>query len=354
MATAALLWVLLSALQEAPTHTVTFRLKAPEAKVVEVVPWGVQYRMANGLADRRVLMVKGADGTWTVTVSGAQPGFHYYFLNVDGAEMSDPASPPYFGWGQWTSGVEIPEPGADWYDEKDVPHGHVRHLTLREKTTGKPQRLVVYTPPGYDRGGRYPVLYLQHGRGESELGWTVQGRANLILDNLSAEKKPRPMIVVMANGQTFADNDPGRAVAEFPAFLIQQVIPFVEREFRTLSGPKNRAVAGLSMGGWQALEPGLPRPDLFAWVGAMSGGSLGNPERDYSGALRDPQRLNRGLRLLYLSQGRQDSTRDRATQLREHLAKIGVKSVYFECEGFHEWQTWRKALRDFAPRLFRE
>ncbi len=323
-----------------------FRIKAPNAQKVELVPAGVQYGGTNGLGNRPFPMAKSADGVWTVTVEGAQPGFHYYFFNVDGAEVPDPEAKPYFGWGRWTSGVEVPGPDSDWYHEQAVPHGQVRLVSIPARDGKRFWPARVYTPPGYEKGGRYPVLYLQHGRGENESGWTQQGRANLILDNLLAAGKVKPMIVVMCHGQALSD-DVDEAMDRFPGFLTGEAIPFVEGEFRTLKGAGNRAIAGLSMGGWQALATGLPRPDVFGYVGAMSGGSLGEVERGY------PAAHLRKFRLIYLSQGAEDSTRERALTLRDHLAKAGAKVEYFECPGYHEWQTWRLALRNLAPRLFR-
>ena len=177
---------------------VTFRLKAPEAKSVKVQPGGADSGLGKGPYD----MQRSDDGNWTVTTPRAVPGFHYYWLVVDGVAMNDPGSETFFGYGKPTSGVEVPEPGADYYDVKDVPHGEVRSLWYHSKVTGAVRRAMVYTPPGYDAdaGTRYPVLYLQHGAGEDERGWTTQGRANFILDNLIAAGAAAPMIVVMDNG----------------------------------------------------------------------------------------------------------------------------------------------------------
>ncbi len=177
---------------------ITFRLKAPDAKSVKVQPGGAD----NGLGKGPYEMERSDDGTWTVITPPAVPGFHYYWFVVDGVAVNDPGSETYFGYGKATSGVEVPEPGVDFYDAKEVPHGEVRALWYHSKVTSSPRRALVYTPPGYDAdaGKRYPVLYLQHGAGEDERGWTNQGRANFILDNLIAAKKAVPMIIVMDNG----------------------------------------------------------------------------------------------------------------------------------------------------------
>src|SRR5215469_533312 len=180
-----------------PDRRVTFRLRAPDAKGVKVQPGGAD----NGLGKGPYEMERSDDGNWTVTIPPAVPGFHYYWLVVDGVAVNDPGSETFFGYGKPTSGVEVPEKGVDFYDAKDVPHGEVRAFWYHSRVTGKPRRAFVYTPPGYDAGkGRYPVLYLQHGAGEDERGWTTQGRANFILDNLIAAGRARPMLVVMDRG----------------------------------------------------------------------------------------------------------------------------------------------------------
>ena len=191
-----------------PDGRVTFRLKAPDARKVQAQPGGAD----NGLGKGPFDMERGDDGTWSVTTPPAVPGFHYYWLVVDGVAVNDPGSETFFGYGKPTSGVEVPEKGVDFYDINEVPHGEVRALWYHSKVTGKARRAFVYTPPGYDAAGgtRYPVLYLQHGAGEDERGWTAQGRANFILDNLIAAKNAKPMIVVMDNGYADRVGQPAR------------------------------------------------------------------------------------------------------------------------------------------------
>jgi len=336
---------------------VTFRLKAPEARTVVLQPGGDD----NGLGRGPFAMEKSPDGTWTVTTPPAVPGFHYYWFVVDGLNVNDPGSETFFGWGRPTSGIEIPEKGVDFYDAKDVPHGEVRELWYHSKVTGALRRALVYTPPGYDKtDARYPVLYLQHGAGEDERGWTRQGRAGFILDNLIAEGKAKPMIVAMDNG--YADpsggaerSSPRRSL--FADVLIEELIPKIDASYRTIADRDHRALAGLSMGSRQALEIGLAHPDLFAHVGAFSPPPFRGFDVDtaYGGIFRDAEAFNARFHVLYLSAGTAEERF--LTQLRElHalLEKAGVRHVAFESQGTaHEWQTWRRSLHDFAPRLFR-
>jgi enterochelin esterase-like enzyme len=347
---------------------VSFRLKAPDAKKVQVQPGGAD----NGLGKGPYDMERSMDGTWTVTTPPAVPGFHYYWLVVDGVAVNDPGSETFFGYGRETSGVEVPEQGVDFYDAKDVPHGEVRALWYHSKVTGKARRAFVYTPPGYDAAAdtRYPVLYLQHGAGEDERGWTTQGRANFILDKLIAARKARPMIVVMDNG--YADRAPEAGAApagerpspfrfDFRAFeevLTGELIPKVDGAYRTRTDRDHRALAGLSMGGMQALQIGLNHLELFATIGSFSGPPLGgfDVKTSYNGAFRDPVAFNKKVHLLWLGAGTAEE-RFAASVKAVHTAldRAGVQHVVFESPGTaHEWQTWRRSLLDFAPRLFRD
>jgi enterochelin esterase-like enzyme len=347
---------------------VSFRLKAPDAKKVQVQPGGAD----NGLGKGPYDMERGADGTWAVTTPAAVPGFHYYWLVVDGVAVNDPGSETFFGYGRQTSGVEVPEKGADYYEAKEVPHGEVRALWYHSKVTGKARRAFVYTPPGYDAAAdtRYPVLYLQHGAGEDERGWTTQGRANFILDNLLAAKKAKPMIVVMDNGyadrRTPAGPAPGAERPapvrfDFRAFeevVLSELIPQVDGAYRTHADRDHRALAGLSMGGMQALQIGLNHLDQLAYVGSFSGPPLGgfDVKTSYNGAFGDAAAFNRKVRLLWLGAGTgEEPFAARMQAMHGALDKAGVKHVVFESRGTsHEWQTWRRSLHDFAPRLFQD
>jgi enterochelin esterase family protein len=337
--------------------TVTFRVTAPSAKHVQVAPRGT----GNGLGDKPLDLTRDERGAWTVRTT-VRPGFHYYQLVVDGFACNDPASRTYFGWGQESSGLEVPDPALDFYSFREVPHGQVRVCTYFARATATPRQAYVYTPPGYDEqpARRYPVLYLQHGAGESERGWTEQGKANLILDNLIAANKAVPMLVVMENG--YADpagqtaNPADRSQSEgFSNLVVKDLIPFIDGSFRTLADREHRAIAGLSMGGGQAMRTGLGHLDLFAWVGTFSGALRDfHIESSYGGVFRDAAAANRQLRLLWIGCGTEDRLIQSAREIHQLLTQQQVQHVWYEIPGAHEWQVWRKHLDDFAPRLFRQ
>jgi enterochelin esterase family protein len=333
---------------------VTFQVKAPEARKVQVRPGGDD----NGLGKGPIDMVRGEGGVWTVTTPPAVPGFHYYWFLLDGVAVNDPSSETYFGWGRQTSGIEVPQKGVDFYEVKPVPHGEVRAVWYHSRITNAWRRAYVYTPPDYDTatGTRYPVLYLQHGAGEDERGWTTQGRLPFILDNLLAAGKARPMLVVMDNGYATRAGPPS-PVNAFGDVLLNELIPFIDSRYRTLADREHRALAGLSMGGGQALQVGLTNLDKFAYVGAFS-----SPLRNldlktaYGGVFSDAPGFNKKVRLLWLGAGTAEERFHSAVKtFHEALSGAGVKSVFVASPGTsHEWQTWRNALHDFAPRLFRD
>jgi enterochelin esterase-like enzyme len=355
-----------------PDRRVTFRLDAPDAQKVQVLPGG----MDNGLGKGPFDMMRDDEDVWTVTTPPAVPGFHYYWLLVDGVAVNDPCSETYFGYGRQTSGVEVPEEGVDFYDPKDVPHGEVRARWYHSAITGTWRRAHVYTPPGYDAdtSTRYPVLYLQHGAGENETSWTKQGRANFILDNLIAAGEARPMIVVMDEGYaTRAGEDPvplsrrggvidrqalHRRFETFEAVVIEELIPTIDAAYRTISDRKHRGLAGLSMGGAQTLHISLGHLDTFAYIGALSGAPLGDfdAQTAYNGVFSDPAAFNEKVRLLWLGAGTAEPRAYRRVQsMHEALDALGVKHDVFISHGTsHEWQTWRRSLNAFAPLLFRD
>jgi enterochelin esterase family protein len=352
---------------------VQVRVKAPAATSVKLNFW----------SGPKLDMARQPDGTWLATTPPLVPGFHYYTLQIDGADVSDPNTHAYFGGGRPASGVEVPEPGSTYYSAQDVPHGQVREVWYFSKVTGSWRHALVYTPPKYDDqpSARFPVLYLQHGAGENETGWTRQGRANFILDNLLAEGKCKPMIVVMAYGyaaragQPFPDfmSKPWGSpemlkgmqdmVSTFEDDVTQALIPFIDANFRTLSDRDHRAMAGLSMGGMQTYQITLDHLDLFSYIGGFSGAGgmlvMGNhkldPKTDYNGVMADPAAFARRVHLLWLGVGTAEPERLRTglQQLHASLNEAGIQHVFYESPGTdHEWQTWRRDLKDFAPRLF--
>lgn len=333
---------------------VTFRVTAPGAQKVQVVPGGND----NGLGTGPFEMKRDERGVWTVTTPPAVPGFHYYWLQVDGFACNDPGTQTYFGWNKECSGIDVPDKALSFYDVKDVPHGDVRAHWYYSKTTGTWRRAMVYTPPGYgqDPQARYPVLYLQHGAGESERGWTAQGRANFILDNLIAEKKARPMIIVMENGMVARKAGGGPAArspapwpdnAAFAGLVVNDLVPMIDATYGTLPERTQRAIAGLSMGAGQAMQIGFGNLDKFAYIGAFSGGGMGK----VAPKSHDPKPL-----LVWMGAGSAEPRHlGPGKTAIEALNKAGIKAVWFEAPGTsHEWQTWRKCLYDFAPRLFRQ
>jgi enterochelin esterase-like enzyme len=290
---------------------------------------------------------------------------------MDGVVVNDPASETYFGYGKPTSGVEVPEKGVDFYDAKEVPHGEVRVRWYRSGVTGQFRRAYVYTPPDYDVRSvtRYPVLYLQHGAGEDERGWSTQGRMNFILDNLIAAGKAKPMIVVMERGYATLPGTSaapsgrgsrmggGRGGSVFGDVVLKDLMPLVDSAYRTIPDREHRAIAGLSMGGGQALQIGLTNLDTFAYIGGFSAAAFRfDAKTSYGGAFNDSAAFNKNVRLFYLHAGTDERQFHKSAKgMHESLDQAGVKSVFVESPGTaHEWQTWRRTLYDFVPRLFRE
>lgn len=308
-------------------------------------------------------MTKGEGGIWTVTTDTLVPGFHYYFLIIDGVAVADPASESYYGCGKKSSGIEVPEQGVDFYEPKDVPHGEIRSKWYFSRITNAWRRCFVYTPPEYDTktDTRYPVLYLQHGGGEDERGWVEQGRVNFIMDNLIAAGKAKPMIVVMDNGNARAAGEGMFGFRTFEKVMINDLIPMIDASYRTLADRENRAMAGLSMGGMQTFLITLNNLDKFAWIGGFSGSGAGpsgrsfDPNTAYNGVLADADTFNKKVHLVWLGIGTAEGERfyNSVKNFRDTLEKAGIKTVFFESQGTsHEWQTWRRSLNDFAPRLF--
>jgi enterochelin esterase-like enzyme len=329
-------------------NSVIFRIRADNAREVKIGEYA---------------LTKSDDGFWTVRTKPFTPGFHYYSVVVDGFTTTDPGSQTFFGGLRQGSGIEIPGPESDFFAVKDVPHGAVRIEWYFSKSTNKWRRIFVYTPPDYDKKSneRYPVLYLQHGMGEDESGWSNQGHENFIFDNLIAAGKMKPMIVVNEHGTV---PDPATALAdhqrwmldnpftEFDGVVSRDLVPMIDARFRTIADREHRALSGLSMGGAEAMRIGLHHLDLFAYIGLFSP-AIGNvdPAEDYGGKLLD---ANRRLRLLWIGIGRSDTTFFPGVQkMHEELERAGIRHVWLESDGAHTWTVWRRYLADFAPRLFR-
>jgi len=368
-----------------PDGRVMFRVIAPDAQKVTI-------RLGPGFE-----MSKAADGFWYVTTTPQVEGFHYYTLSIDGAVVADPATRSFFGSGFYNSGIEVPAPDAGFYSPKNVPHGQVRQRWYYSTVTAQWRRAYIYTPPDYDTDtkAKYPVLYLFHGWGENEQGWHVQGHVDVIMDNLIAEKKATPMLIVMDNlnavkpgesaalyaargALTQAVPEPppppgappaaGRGVAGgrgamrplgsavFTEMMLTDLIPMIERTFRVAPGRESRAMAGLSMGGMQTFTTVLANLDKFAYLGGFSGSSGGrggfDPKTSNGGVFADAAAFNKQVKVLFLGIGSVEGPGTKTFS--EQLTQAGIKNVFYESPGTaHEWLTWRRCLREFAPLLFR-
>jgi Enterochelin esterase and related enzymes len=349
-----------------------FRIKAPEATSVKL-------RLGGAPID----LEKQPDGYWTVTTKPLVPGFHYYSLSIDGADANDPGSHTYFGGGKDSSGIEIPEAGSTYYSIQNVPHGVVHEVIYHSSITGTWRHAFVYTPPDYDANtkARYGVLYLQHGAGEDETGWIRQGHANLILDNLIADHSCKPMIIVMANGYAtrVGESDPDffrkqttdellqvmkTMAVSFGDDLTQVLIPYIDSHYRTIPDRDHRAMAGLSMGGMQTFQITFDHLDMFSYIGGFSGAAMKqviarrglDVQTDFHGVMADPAAFAKRVHLLWVGTGTEEPPMIKAglDNLHSTLEAAKVEHVYFVSPGTaHEWLTWRRDLKDFAPRLFR-
>lgn len=339
---------------------VTFRVKAPNAQKVQVD------------LVKKYDMVKDTGGVWEATTDPVVEGFHYYSILIDGVAVCDPSSQTFYGMGRMASGIDIPEKGVDFYLTKDVPHGQIRQMRYYSKITKSWRRAFIYTPPGYDTNlnERYPVLYLQHGAGEDETGWSSQGKVDNILDNLIAEGKAKPMLVVMDRGYAV---DPDAPKIDRPAGMprmmqnntltdvfIKEIIPTIDKEFRTIADREHRAMAGLSMGGFQTFQITLTNLDKFAYIGGFSGAAFMQPGTDiktmYNGVWADVNAFNNKVKVLYMSIGTVEPDRMYQTvnNFHKELEKAGIKHTYYESPGTsHEWLTWRRSLNQFAGLIFK-
>ncbi len=334
-----------------------FRLHAPEARSVVA-----------DICGRKYPMKKDAEGTWTVTTDPLVVGFHYYFLLVDGVQVTDPGSDCFYGCGRMSSGIEIPESpeeAAYYTFNKDIAHGQVRECHYYSATEDRMRRCFVYTPAEYETSPeqKYPVLYLQHGMGEDERGWHQQGRMAEILDGQIASGRCRPMIVVMDYGNCgyIHGAKKGESRDEFGAsfgdVLLNDIIPFVEKTFRVRTDRDSRAMAGLSWGGHQTFQVTLNNLDKFAYIGAFSGAILMAPGQNlkeiYNGVFADADKFNSQVHVLFLGQGTEEGMG--SDRLSRQLTEAGIRNVYYASPGtHHEWLTWRRCLNEFLPLLFKE
>ena len=334
-----------------------FRIMAPEAKSVSV---------SLGLGGRGgTTLSKNAEGAWVGTTEGPlDEGFHYYRITVDGGTFNDPGTLSFYGSIRWESGIEIPAHDQDFYALKDVPHGFVQQVLFPSKSTNTSRRAFVYTPPDYnkDMTKRYPVLYLQHGWGEDETAWSVQGHANLIMDNLIAENKTRPFIIVMTYGMTNDVKIGGLAsfkIDPFQTVLVDELIPYIDANFRTLSDQPNRAMAGLSMGGIETRLITLANLDVFSHIGLLSGGSISMDDVNKTPGFKEK------VKLVFVSYGSREIGGNKRggggpfggdpKESADALRKAGINSVFYVSPNTaHEFLSWRRSLRELAPLLFRD
>ncbi len=334
-----------------PDNRVMVRIKAPDAQRVQVD------------LVKKYEMVKDTGGFWFVTTDSVSEGFHYYSLLIDGVALADPASETFYGMGRMASGIEIPFREGGYYAIKDVPHGDVRIKRYYSSITGSWRQLYVYTPPGYDyhQDAKYPVLYLLHGGGEDERGWMTQGRADLILDNLIAEKKAVPMLVVALDGNMGTGGLAGfneAVLRSFETELIQSAIPFIEKNYRVEADANNRALAGLSMGGLQTLHAGIRNTQLFSYLGVFSSGwfanrtELSDPQYQYMKA--NATTINSNLKSFWIAMGgKEDIAFNNCKAMLSKFDEMNIKYTYSEYPGGHTWPVWRNNLFNFAQLLFK-
>jgi enterochelin esterase family protein len=342
---------------------------APEALKVQI-----------DIGAKKYDLKKDDKGVWTGESAPQDVGFHYYQLNIDGASVPDPGSLYYYGASRVGSGIEIPSQDQDFFALKNVPHGQLRETYYFSKTSNSLRRVYIYTPPGYEKSSKkYPVLYLQHGMGEDETGWGSQGYAGLIMDNLIAEGKTTPFIIVMENSgnaprsprpagapAAAPQGAPGQGVpgagarpggpaggmntaGQFERILLDDLIPYIESNFRVMADQEHRAMAGLSMGGMQTHSIVVANPDKFSYIGMFSSGTFSPTE------IKDIDTFKKKVKLVFMSFGGREGGAARIPAAAEEWNKVGIKGVsYVSPETAHEWHSWRRSLHEFAPLLFKK
>ena len=322
---------------------VTFSIYVPEASKVTLLDGNLVEFLGNPKE-----MIKGDNGVWSLTVGPLEPGIYDYGFSIDGSPRNpDPANRNLIRrtWG-FTSYVEVPGDAPRFDSIRDVPHGTVSQHTYHSKSVNAIRQFRVYTPPGYENGSAtYPVLYLLHGGGGGETQWTTVGRADAILDNLIADRKAVPMVVVMPYGHV-PQREGGNATDDFERDLLNDVKPIVEKLYRVKTDRASRAIAGLSMGSGQALHIGLGHLDMFSDIGVFSGGgrNLGDV---------DANQINSKLKVFYIGCGKADFVFESASALDKLLTDKGIKHHFTVTEGGHTWANWRHYLNEYAPMLFR-
>lgn len=325
-----------------PDNRVEFTIKAPNATKMQV-DLGKLYDMT-----------KDENGVWKCTTEPQTEGFHYYFLSVDGTRVPDGASRPFYGCSMMASGIEIPYPNGDnRFYQQNVARGSVVQKYYYSTTAKDWRRMFVYLPPTYfESKEKLPVLYLMHGGGEDETGWVNQGRTDIILDNLIAQGKAKEMIIAMLDGNT----------RDFESELLNDCVPFVEKNFRVKADAEHRGLAGLSMGGIQTLNTIVPHPELFAYVGVFSSGWFATPgpfgggdnEKMYKMMEDKKDFYNKQFKEFFFTMGgEEDIAFNNCKVMRARLDKIGIKYSYFETPGGHTWPVWRESLYQFAQKLFK-
>jgi enterochelin esterase-like enzyme len=334
-------------------NRVVFGIKAPAAQQVQV-DLGKKYDM-----------VKDTTGMWTVTTDSISEGFHYYSMVIDGVPVADPASETFYGMGRMASGIEIPFAGGAYYALRDVPHGEIRIKNYFSKVTNSWRQLYVYTPPGYDSSviDKYPALYILHGGGEDQRGWASQGKTDLVLDNLIAAKNAVPMIIVMPDANVgsggFSPAGIETSLKTFEREIKEAIIPFIEKNYRVLPDAKNRALAGLSLGGLHTLYTGVRNNDLFSYLGIFSSGWIVPmmntfAEGEYAFIKSNAGKINNNIKQFWIAMGGQEDIAYKNCQLMmEKLKEMNIKYKYSEYPGGHTWPVWRNNLYNFAPLLFK-
>jgi enterochelin esterase family protein len=331
------------------TRQVIFKVIAPWVQLVQV-----------DIANKKYDMTKDDKGVWTCMSDPQVVGFHYYAIRIDSTPVMDRGSKAYFGSNWESSGIEIPEgPEGDYYRfNKNIPHGQIRSIYYWSEVNGLERHVNVYVPAEYEKNPnkKYPVLYLIHGWGENENGWSVQGHMANIMDGLIESGKAVPMIIVMPSGDIQTNSDVRKASGDITKIYINDLIPFIDKTFRTYTDKQHRAMAGLSRGGFQTCITVLNNMDKLAWMGTFSGffvrGGADSLQNAFNGAFKDADAFDNQIKLFFVSTGTEERS---PKELVEALKAHGIKHIVFhESQGTaHEWLTWRRALNEFAPRLFR-